>query len=195
MSNRICSHFVTYIGCSSKLDVFQCPAERKAVAVSRKLMNTQISSKYGGRLLVKIGIFLLAISELIFLLGESQGDFANGILFFLDAQLNVYFLAFLILYFSTLYLLGRKAGQAIAVNRKNHISVGLIFGVISSLLITIYFSGSIFLLNNSIDPEYNSRNQHETIRVLIQNLIVILICMMVAWIWATNRMVRKIHKL
>jgi len=158
-------------------------------------MSTQISSKYGGRLLVKIGVLLLAISELIFLLGESQGDFANGLLFFLDAQLNVYFLVFLILYFSTLYLLGWKAGQVIAVDRKKHISVGVIFGVISSVLITLYFSGSIFLLNNSIDPEYNKRNQHETIRILIQNFIIILICMVIVWMWATNRMARKIHKL
>jgi len=158
-------------------------------------MSTQISSKYGGRLLVKIGVLLLAISELIFLLGESQGDLANGLLFFLDAQLNVYFLVFLILYFSTLYLLGWKAGQVIAVDRKKHISVGVIFGVISSILITTYFSGSIFLLNNSIDPEYNKRNQHETIRILIQNFIIILICMVIVWMWATNRMARKIHKL
>lgn len=166
----------------------------KPKTVSSNFMNTQILTKYGGRLLIKIGILLLVISELIFFLGESQGDFANGVLFFLDAQLNIYFLAFLILYFSTLYLLGRKAGQAIAAKRKKYISVGLIFGMLSSILITIYFSAAIFLLNNSIDPEYNKQNQHEIIRILIQNFIIISICMAIAWIWATNRMGKKILK-
>lgn len=157
-------------------------------------MSTQISSKYGGRLLIKIGLVLFFIGEIIYFLGESQGDFANGILFFIDSQMNMYFLAFIILYFSTLYFLGIKTSQSIVAKRKNLTAIGIFFGICSAILITIYFGGYAFLLNNSIDPEYNKRNQGEIVRIFIQNFIVISICMVAIWIWAANRIARKMPR-
>ena len=157
-------------------------------------MTIQSSKKYGGILLFKVGILLLVIAELIYFFGESQGDFANGILFFLDSQANLYFLAFLILYFSTLCLFGRRAGHEIIIKKKKYLLTGIIFGVCSSVLITIYFLGFILLVNNSIDPEYNKQNQSEITRIFIQNFFIIMICMVSVWIWATNRLNQKGQK-
>src|ERR1041384_4300800 len=98
-------------------------------------MTTQESKKFGGQLTVRSGLFLFVLLELIYMFTQTQGDFANGILFFIDSQLNVYFTVFLFLYFSTLYLFGRKAGHEIIIKKRKYLLVGFLFGIISAILV------------------------------------------------------------
>ena len=159
-------------------------------ALAATFMAIQNIAKYGGKLLIKVGIVILVGSELIYLISETKGDFANGILFFADSQLNIYFLFFLVFYFAIFYSLGTLAGKRMQVKPQKPLLTGITFGLLCSFLLTILFAGFVLLFNNSVNPEFNSENRGQLTRFTIQNFIILSICIIPVWIWATKRMMR-----
>ena len=157
-------------------------------------MTTQESKKFGGQLIMRASFLLFVVIELIYMFNETQGDFANGILFFIDSQLNIYFLLFLLLYFSTLYLFGRKAGHEIIIKKRRYLLVGFLFGIISAIVVMIYFSSSVLLLNNSIDRQFNKEHESQIINSFIRNFLIFLFAIVSIWLWAANRMDAKVVK-
>ena len=81
---------------------------------------------------------LLTILILLFLLEETRGDFANGILFFMDAIVNIHTLILLTIFFGLTYFLAGKAGEEVIIKRQNILLVTLRYVVIISIAISTY---------------------------------------------------------
>ena len=104
------------------------------------------AKKYGGQKAIKATFFLFILLELIFMFQETNGDFANGILFFIEKQANIYLIFFIILCFASNYLLGRLAGNMIIFRNKNYWTVSFLLGVTFTFLVVIYHIMVVALL-------------------------------------------------
>jgi hypothetical protein len=95
----------------------------------------------GGRKALQCFFVVFALFEAFMLLIETDGDFANGILFFISNQsdsftLSVYALALLLSFF-----FGRLAGKKILIDNKNHIQIALLYAVtITALLLGFLYA-------------------------------------------------------
>lgn len=75
--------------------------------------------------------------ELFWLFVETRGDFANGILFYIQAQMNLIVLGFFAVWFLSSYLLGRLMGEKIIKGRNYLVTAG-IFGLLESVILIAY---------------------------------------------------------
>jgi hypothetical protein len=74
---------------------------------------------------------------------ETRGDFANGILFFLQEQLSPFEIGGFAILFTATYFFGRNAGKEILMLGKSFAWVGLTYsfltlGILSGYLLSIY---------------------------------------------------------
>lgn len=84
-----------------------------------------------GRIKTLIATGLIVIILLVVLLFmQASGDFANGILFFFQAILNIHFIVILSILFSLTYLFGGIAGKEIILDKKNLLTTSLKYPVI-----------------------------------------------------------------
>jgi hypothetical protein len=152
-------------------------------------MKTSINAgRYGGELMVKAGLLLFGLAEGWYLMNETNGDFANGILFFLEAHSNIYFPVFFILYVSACYLFGSVAGYQVIIKKKRQLPSALLFGFMHAFIIILCFSGCVLLINHSIDPAYNRKHKADIINYYFRAFLIILVPVVIMWIWAANRM-------
>ena len=87
-------------------------------------MKQATAKRIGGKQTCIIALFAVVILEIIWLVLECRGDFANGILFFLQAQSNPSVLGFFALLFIATYFLGRYAGRDIIIRGQNYMWEG-----------------------------------------------------------------------
>jgi hypothetical protein len=101
-------------------------------------MITQEAQRIGStKTLIAISV-VVAIVFFIFLLEHTNGDFANGILFFMDAILNIYVFAVMLILFGLNYLLGRKAGKEIIIEKKHFVIVAIKYSILITFSIILY---------------------------------------------------------
>ena len=96
------------------------------------------AAKIGSRKLIitlTLGVILLELYDLI---QETQGDFGNGILFYIDEHLQPYPLIFYPLLYVMTFLLGRSAGKKILIDGKSYLTIALQYSFLSVTLITLY---------------------------------------------------------
>lgn len=104
------------------------------------------AKRFGTNIMTKGAICLFIIFEFVFMLSETRGDFANGILFFIDGQQNIFFVSAVILYFLTNFFLGMLAGHLIIAKKKDYDWTAFLFGTLSCLLsldimpLTLFYS-------------------------------------------------------
>lgn len=98
-------------------------------------MTLQESKKIGGLAAIKSAFIPFLLIELFYLYIETRGDFANGILFFLDRQMNLFILLLLLAYFITNYFLGIYAGYNILIKSRNRYLIALYSALIITLLV------------------------------------------------------------
>jgi hypothetical protein len=148
-------------------------------------MTIQQAKSIGGTQLLKSATFLLLLFEVVMLYIETKGDFANGILFFLEAQMNGYFILLLLLYFGLMFFLGRQAGVLIICRNIKHYLIAGLFAVST----TILFSGTIAILGLLINSEavYERFHNYDARSVMLQSVFILFIFMCLVWLWATNR--------
>ena len=96
------------------------------------------AQRLGLKTALKATAVIVIILILLLLFGETRGDFANGILFFLRALLNIHTIAIVTILFRLTYLLGARAGVEIIISKKNFLAVALKYAVIISLSTTAY---------------------------------------------------------
>ena len=101
-------------------------------------MEQAAAKRIGGKQACTIALFAVIILEIIWLVHECQGDFANGILFYLQAQSNPFVLGFFVLLFSVTYFLGRYAGRDILIRGQNYMWVGFKYGLMASAILIGY---------------------------------------------------------
>ncbi len=150
-------------------------------------MKIEDAKSYGGYQAVKGVAFLWIIAEFIFMLSETKGDFANGILFFLAAHMNLFFLFLLLSCFTTVYYLGRSAGYLIICHNKNYVHVGLRYGLLSAFLFIIYISGTVLFLNEMRSPGYNNKYGSTVLNGLLYTFIIMFIPILLAWLYAAKK--------
>ncbi|SHN40628.1 hypothetical protein [Chitinophaga sp. CF418] len=90
-----------------------------------------------GKHVCKITLYAVIVLELFWMFVETRGDFANGILFYLQAQMNIYVWAFFTLLFLSSYLLGKKMGAGL-IKGHNYVKAAIIYGLLESVILVTY---------------------------------------------------------
>ncbi len=131
---------------------------------------------------------LLIILTILLLIGETKGDIANGILFFIEAIINVHVLVMLTLLFGLTYFFGGFAGKEIITEKQNALLISLKYVILISLTISIYALIVAFCREGSFTYDWFEK----TISVYFLRLFLnIDISLLVVWLWATNKMKLK----
>jgi len=99
--------------------------------------------KIGAGKAFKYTLFAYLVLETWMFYAETGGDFANGILFFLDEQMNSLVLSVTLLLFICTFIFGRWAGRRILVDGKNHILIAILLTILTWGLLM----GYLFLLS------------------------------------------------
>ena len=130
-------------------------------------------------------VVLLTVLIVLLLIGETRGDFANGILFFMEAIANIHTLIVLTILFGLTYLFAGHAGQEIIIERQNIFLISLKYVVLISLTISIY--SMIIALSRQNDFTLSGFENAISLYFLPLFLKTDL-SLLVVWLWATNKM-------
>lgn len=151
-------------------------------------MTTQESKSIGGKQILKAAFLLFVLFELCLLYNQTNGDFANGILFFLSIQTNGLFVMFIISYFACMIFTGRQVGALIFKRNKTSHSVA----ILSSFITTFLTIGLFFMFVDSYKQSKNFSNL-EIILDLLMRFFVLLIPMTIVWLWALSRIKHRMN--
>ena len=83
---------------------------------------------------------LLLFFTLLLLMGETNGDFANGILFFLADLINPIVIIYLLILYSLTYFFSRRATNDIIVKGKTPWQTSLLISALISLVTVVYLN-------------------------------------------------------
>ena len=144
-------------------------------------MNPQSAKRIGGKLATQPLFVLFLLMELYLLFMETRGDFANGILFFIQEQFNSPQNILVIIIFLVNYYLGSKAGEKIINDKKSHWKIGIksaitLIGIITAILAIIY------MILGAPENAWQS---------LIWVIVTIAVPMTGVWLWAVWRIKLK----
>jgi hypothetical protein len=141
----------------------------------------------GRKKTIKATIIIVAIALLIIMFLETRGDFANGILFFLQAVTNLHAIAIYIILFGTTFLFGGLAGREIILGKKNYITVAIKYSVLIILMLSIYIT-----IMGKVTGKDMAKDLHEPLLtyflIILSNTGIYIIPLFGCWIWATNQM-------
>jgi hypothetical protein len=101
--------------------------------------------KIGGRIALKTLTISLLVADCINLFLQTQGDFANGILFFIADHFSIGFILLLAVLYGSAYLFGRRAGKAILINNKSYLITGILYAFITIAIYLAIFAIGTFI--------------------------------------------------
>ena len=130
-------------------------------------------------------VVLLAVLIILLLLGETSGDFANGILFFMEAIANIHTLIIVTILFGLTYFFAGHAGQEIIIKRQNIFLISLKYVILISLTVSIY--SMLIALSRQNDLTISGLENAMSLYFLPLFLKTGL-SLLVVWLWATNKM-------
>jgi len=133
-----------------------------------------------GKHVCKITLYAVIILELFWLFVETRGDFANGILFYLQAQMNIIVWGFFAVLFLSSYFLGKMMGEEMLKGR-NHLAVASIYGLVESLILVAY-AIIIFITQGQLD---------NMLHTMPELSLMIIIPMMLLWLVAASALKKK----
>lgn len=110
-------------------------------------MTPSLAFRTGSKKSLRTTIIITLVLVALFIIRETRGDFANGILFAIQDLTNPYFITFLCILFTLTWLSGGLAGRAILLHQKSFILIGFLYGCIIALLLFIYILMSIKDIN------------------------------------------------
>jgi hypothetical protein len=151
-------------------------------------MTVQQSKSIGGRQLIKAAVLLFAVYEISLLYKQTKGDFANGLLFFINEQANIFFIGFTVLYFLMMYLAGRIAGYNVLIKRRTGIQTILLYSFTTALLTGFLFGLAVTLI---LRREPQVEEQSEIVQLAFISFIVLFAAMLFVWSWAVNMIKRR----
>lgn len=132
---------------------------------------------------IKASILSWLIWEAVWLFYESEGDFANGVLFFIQNHFNYRVVAFYALTFALMLFCGKRAGVDILVADKRPFLTGVKYAVISFGLVNILLF--LFFWNASIATDDVLRRRFFEIDLFIGSLISL------SWFIVVNSLLRS----
>lgn len=128
---------------------------------------------------------LLAILFFILLLGETRGDFANGILFFMEAIFNIHTLILLTILLGLTYFFAGKAGKEVIFEKQNAFLVSVKYVIVISFALSLY-AMCVRLLREK-DFTYNGI-QKLFASYFFGLFIKTAISLLIVWIWVTTKL-------
>ena len=134
--------------------------------------------------LFKGTLIVLCILFTLLLIGETRGDFANGILFFLAAIVNVNSIIIMILLFGLTYLFSGLAVTEILIKKRNILLVTIKYVTLISFAICIYASTIAFLRLN----DFSSNGMEKILKSFAVGLFFktgFFLC--IIWLWSTKK--------
>ncbi|HTD40814.1 MAG TPA: hypothetical protein VK671_09355 [Mucilaginibacter sp.] len=152
------------------------------------------AQQFGRRQALKATALVALIPFSVFLYLETRGDFANGILFFIQGLLNVHVLIMLAILFGLTFVLGGKAGKEIILHKKNYLFITFKYAIVITSAIIVY-AAVVGILKDG-DTSYNDftkRLTHYLLEPLLKTGSLLIIPMLLIWLWATNQIRLKIN--
>ena len=149
-------------------------------------MTKNEAQNFGREKTMKATAIAVAFMVFMFLIGETRGDFANGILFFMKAILNIHILFILTILFGSTYIFGGKAGIDIIIEQKNSLLTALKYVCLIAILVSAYTIVLGFIKSTIVN--YDSLGMY-----FITSFFKTAISMLIVWLWATSKM-KKITK-
>lgn len=135
-----------------------------------------------GKQVCKITFYTVAILELLGLFIVAGGDFANGILFYIQAQMNPFGLGFFILLFTLSYFLGKEAGRNIAKGSP-YLKIGAIYGLLEGVILL----GYVLVIANTLGQ------LPKALQSLPQLSLVIILPVLLLWLFAASEIKKKMN--
>ncbi len=124
----------------------------------------------------------MIILEIFLFFTESGGDWANGLIFFIDAQMNPEVLVFFI--FGITYFLGGRAGTGIFEQPEKYLSAGTKYGLLTSLIMIIYWAIA-YLVSNGFNVTFYQI-------MLIWPALLLTAAIASGWLWAAWRIMQNV---
>ena len=144
-------------------------------------MKLTLAQKIGGRQTVRTLLVVVLIYELCRLVAETQGDFANGSIFYLSEELNIFNLGLFGILFTTSYLLGKKAGKEIILDGKNFIWIGIKYALFTAAC----GLGYLFILYAA------KKGLKDLLPFIFSEVPAITLPLILVWLWSVWRIQRK----
>lgn len=146
-------------------------------------------AKHLGRRFSFISALIIFMTfQLIFLISETKNDFANGILFYIDKQMNpITALAFLI-FFLSFILFGHQAGPKIIIQKVNSIKIAFIYGFVTAILMATYFAIPFFKGINNSNGIYSETDLIQMKWTFLLFTILMLLLFLSGWFLTTYRL-------
>ena len=129
-------------------------------------------------------VVAMAILEFFWFFTEAGGDWANGLLFFIDAQMNLEVFLFFVLLFGTTYFLGGKAGAGIFNDPGKYLWTGIKYGLLTSLIMIIYWT-IVYLLHNGFNVTFFQV-------MLVWPALLLTVTITSGWLWAAWQIRRNV---
>jgi hypothetical protein len=108
-------------------------------------MQAKRAQKIGWKKATGAFLFAFLLFEGFALFVVTNGDFANGFLYFLQAQIDSFFLSLVLVMLITIFLFSRMAGKQILVEKRNHVYVGLKFAGFTLAIVLAYALAFVFI--------------------------------------------------
>ena len=151
---------------------------------------TAITPQHFGRKKTLIATGILAgVLFVVLLLMQTQGDFANGILFFISAILSIHVLVVLAMVFGLTYLFGGMAGKEVIIEKNNFAVTGIKYAVL--IVVAVISYSAIVGISKESNLSLENLSQLVSSHFLNSGYKIglwSLIPMLIIWLWATNQM-------
>jgi hypothetical protein len=148
-------------------------------------MTIRDAKKLGGGHTLRAAFYIFILYEIWLLFDQTQGDFANGILFFFAIQLNPYFIGFIVFYFVSMFLLGQRSGYSLLIKKRDPSKIAIIYALSATTVTLALFLLIIFLPNRN---ELFISKRNGIAKAVILGFLLLLVPMTIAWFWIINRL-------
>jgi hypothetical protein len=106
----------------------------------RTKMDIKQAESLGRRESLTLTLYLFLIGELIMLFLTTSGDFANGILFFIQGHMNIHYLVMVTILFALTYFLGQRNGKEILILGRHFFLTPFKYGLLTIWIALAYGS-------------------------------------------------------
>ncbi len=149
-------------------------------------MTSDTAKQTGRKKAIIAQLVAMTILEFFWFLTEAGGDWANGLIFFIDAQMNLDVLFFFILLFGITYFFGGKAGERIFNDPGKYLWTGIKYGLLTSLIMIIYWT-IVYLLHNGFNVTFYQI-------MLVWPALLLTVTITCGWLWCAWQIMRNVKK-
>lgn len=147
-------------------------------------MTPDTAKQTGRKKAIVTQVVAMAILEFFWFFTEAGGDWANGLIFFIDAQMNLEVLLFFVLLFAITYFFGGKAGVRIFNDPGRYLWTGIKYGLLSSMIVIIYWAIA-YLVHNGFNVTFYQI-------MLIWPALLLTVTITCGWLWCSWQIMRNV---